>query len=439
MVAYETAQSVPLGRRGSSALARLDHQVVSQASLRARGYLWKVYTAGSLRDDAFVARLQVEDRLRQWTDGQPRGYGFQRAGKHEGQVPSQTLCNLRSLAEFNSWGPLKEGWFESIPFRVKRVPNERLFGGRRLLVRRGVSPGFGPHARLETEPLAFRHTTYALSLEHLAPWQAKVILGTLLSSLGRYWLYMVSGSWGTWRDEVRSSDLLDLPLRLPSTPDSETRRIGQAVDELQHIVLQRRPGRASAPAIPPEVMQPMRRIDEGVADLFELTHAERELVVDFWMAQGPSATFTLPDSAPASGTEVDLNSHMEEGIGPYLRVFLSAWNRRLGDRGGFGWRVWRDPHTRVVAVIFETREIGVDSSTTLNGDADEDWSAALRRLGAQWEASQTHSILRYGMVRAVTETAIVIVKRDERHLWTATAARQDIDATTAQVMSIERQ
>ena len=104
-----------------------------------------------------------------WTLRQPRAYGFQRARDHlSGYPPTQFLSELRSLKEFHSWGPLRHEWFESVPRYVKRVPDERLFKGLRLLVRRGVSPRFGPHARLETESLAFRHTTYAFSLEALA-------------------------------------------------------------------------------------------------------------------------------------------------------------------------------------------------------------------------------------------------------------------------------
>ena len=301
-------------------------------------------------------------------------------------------------------------------------------------MRWGVSSGFGPHARLETEPVAFRHTTYAVSLDHLPPWQAKVILGTLLSSLGRYWLYMVSGSWGTWRDQVRLSDLLDLPIRLDSVPDMAMQRIVRGVDDLQYMTpKRRRSGRAYT--IPPE----MSLIDEGVADLFELTDAERSLVADFWAVQGPDATNPLPVVDAVGGTEADLHLYSQEGIWPYLRVLVRAWNRRLGEEGEFSWRVWRDPRTAVVAVVLETREFGGDYSLALNGEESEEWSAALRRLGVQWEASQTQSILRYGIVRAVTNTAIVVVKHDEHRLWTATAAWQDADATAAQVMSVKRQ
>ena len=438
MIIYETARHVPRGRRGSSALARLDRQVVSQSSLRARHYLWKTYSAGSLRDEALLARLGIEDRLSKWIPEEMRAFGFQRAGgTRRGQAPSRTLRNVRSLAKFDSWGPLRENWFESIPPCVSREPNKRFYRGLRLLIRRGVTPRFGPHARLETGEFAFRHTTYALSLDHLYQWQAKVILGTLLSSLGRYWLYMVSGSWGSWIDEIRSSDLLNLPVRLTSVPDSLAQQIAQSVDQLQHVVPQ--PIRRRSHVIPPEMVPFMEQIDEGVAALFELTDAERHLIADFWAAQSNDATRPVHVGPKVRGTEADLDPHSQEGINSYLRVFLSVWNRRLGSIGEFSWRIWHEPQTGVIAVVLETHETGAAASAVPASMDDENWSSALHRIGVQWEESQSKSMLRYGIVRAITDTAIVVVKRNERHLWTASAAWQDADATAAQLMSIKRQ
>ncbi len=429
MVIYETARPVPRGRRGSPALARLDRQLVAQASLRARDYLWKTYSAGSIRDEALIARLEVETRLRDWISQQPKGYGFQRATNHPPRhAPSPWLSGLRSLRTFNSWGPIREEWFETIPAFMKRVPDERLFRGQRLLVRRGVSPKFGPHARLETEPFAFRHTIYAISLDHLNTWQAKVILGTLLSPLGRYWLYMVSGSWGTWMDEVRSSDLLNLPLRLPPEPDRATRLIEEAIGELQ------RPAHGMDGGV---VSPQMQRLDDGIAELFELSDTERYLVADFWVAQTQesASSIDVPLSAVSGFSENDLDLHSQEGIWPYLRVFLRTWNQRLSGRGHFSWNVWKDSEIGVVALVLETRELGVHDESPIADSEAVGWLTVLRRIGIQWEAFQTQSILRYGIVRAVTDTAVVVVKRDERRLWTATAAWQDADATAAQLMS----
>ena len=434
IVIYETAKPVTTGRRGSSALARLDRQVVPQASLFARDYLWKTYSAGSFRDDSLMARLDVEDRLRELISDHPAGFGFQRAnGQTVGRQPSKTLQELRVLSRFDSWGPLREEWFEDTPSSVKYAPNERLFRGRRLLIRWGVSPRFGPHTRLETEPIAFRHTTYAISLDHVTQQQAKVILGTVLSSLGRYWLFMVSGSWGAWRDQVRVDDILNLPLRLTSERQSVLSRIEEGVDSLQHMTPKRRKS-GLASTVPVE----MTEIDEAVAELFELADAEWDLVTDFWSSQYPNARRRLPPFEEHGGTEADLDLPSADGIWPYLRVFVKAWNRRLGGRGEFGWKIWRDVRTGVIAVVLETRAINGNRPRNPEQVEAENWMSALRRLGVQWDAPKAHSVLRYGMVRAVTDTSVVVVKRDESSLWTASAARQDADATGAQLISVNR-
>ena len=432
MVVYETATPVIHGRRGSAALARLSRQVVPQESLQSRDYLWKTYSAGSFRDEALVARMEIEDRLCDWMPGKSHAFGFQRASDlQKGAPPSLTLRQLRILGKFDSWGPLREEWFEPVPPLVNRVPEERFLDGQRLLIRWGVSSGFGPHARLETDPLGFRHTTFAISLQHLPPWQAKVVLGTLLSSLGRYWLYMISGSWGTWKDQIRSHDLLNLPIRLPPKPNPTTRRIVRSVDSLRRMI----PARARKIAVT-ELPSEMEQIDYGIADLFELTEAERHLVADFWASQRPNASAPVSIDFQVEGTEADVDLASREGIYPYLKVFLRIWNRRLDRKGEFHWRIWHESTMGVIAVIFETQ--GTDSAANKAEDDwhGESWSAALRRLGVQWASAHGRSILSYGMVRAVTDTAIVVVKRNEKHLWTATAAWQDADATAAQLMTV---
>ena len=42
------------------------------------------------------------------------------------------------------------------------------------------------------------------------------------------------------------------------------------------------------------------------------------------------------------------------------------------------------------------------------------------------------------MLRAVTDSAIIIVKRNEGRLWSATAAREDAEATIAQAMRLQQ-
>lgn len=440
-VVYESARPVARGRRGSPALARVDRRIVPQSALHARDYLWKTYTAGGHRDAALLARLELESSLRDLLPTEPNSqYGYQRARADErsSHPPGEEFDGLRSLAKFESWGPLRDEWFEPLPAFVKFAPDPRLYHGRRMLVRRGVASGFGPHARLESESLAFRHTTYAIPLGHRPAWQAKVALGTLLSSLGRYWLYMVSGSWGTWKDEIRAEELLDLPVRLVSGKDSATRRITAAVEALPDAA----PPRADLTSVNGsdrhDLGSVFAALDEAVADLFELDGAERDLVADFWA--GRARTRARPRRVATRGGELETRglSAIDGRLRRYLDVFLEAWNKQLGEPGEFDARVWQDDRAGLIAVVFETRGPGEGSPEPGDPNEAESWAAALRRLGISLAERRGGSLLMHGIVRAVTDTAIVVIKRDEEGMWTATAAREDAEATTAQAIALER-
>src|SRR5262249_27248772 len=151
---------------------------------------------GNHFDEALMRRLDVERTL---AEVLPAGPPFPQYGYQWGRSePSDVLRRLRSLKTFEPWGPIKDSWLEPPPSGTKRQPDERLYTGYRLLVRRGVKAGFGPHVRLEDEDLSFRHHTYCVPLTDMTDWQAKLIFGTLTSSLGRYRIFMTSGAWGIW-------------------------------------------------------------------------------------------------------------------------------------------------------------------------------------------------------------------------------------------------
>jgi hypothetical protein len=240
---------------------------------------------------------------------------------------------------------------------------------------------------------------------------------------------MVSGSWGSWHDEIRSEELLDLPLRLKTARDPEVLRIIAAVDRLprlssQHSSLLLASGASAA------VEAVFGALDTAVADLFGLTPEERDLVDDFWLRQSSGASTSVTCLSPTYGTAAELPNGDGE-LRAYISAFLDAWNPKLAPTGELSWQVWADARSRVLATVFETR--GRDGATEMS---QEPWQAVLERLGASMSRQRSRTLLSYGMVRAVSDTSIVIVKRDERRMWTASAARDDAEAATAQVMAL---
>ena len=267
-VLYRTIRpSKALDATHSIAYATSERRWVGKEELLHHDYLWKTYAWGNHRDAALMARLDAEQQLREALPNDPEpGWGYQ-YGKKD---PSEYLASIPSLKRFEPWGSQSQAEeFEDPPHGVKRQPDERLYRGQRILISRGVRVGFGPAVRLMNTACSFRHTVYCLPIPHLPPWQANVILGTILSSLGRYRLFMHSGSWGVWHDSVTADDILNFPLRLPGARDPVVKRIRSAVDRLY---------RGSSKQPPAQILE---SLNEAIFDLFELSLSERDLVRDF--------------------------------------------------------------------------------------------------------------------------------------------------------------
>lgn len=431
--------SQALASSRSVRFARVERRWVSQSSLRERDYLWKTYAWGAHRDDALMSRLDVEEVLAKYLPGSPdAGYGYQRGGTDE---PSKVLAELPSLARLEPWGPLDRAWFEDPPRLVKRQPDERLYSGQRILVSEGVRAGFGPNARLVDVPLSFRHIFYCLPLHGVPTWQAKVILGVILSSLGRYRLFMTSGSWGLWHDKFNSGDFLNLPMRVGTFRDDRTVRIRKAVEQLGSVTgaeLDLEGDRESVPPKPVSVI--LKELDRAIYELFELTPAECDLIDDFvhftFPLVGRSRAWLMPeqvalDSARTYGEAADVGR--THPLAPYLRTFLAAWNRELGDKGQLSWRLIDSVRTQLIAAVFETVPHG---SVIEAGPDGDDWQEVLDRLSTSLQVPISSAFFTEGVVRAVSDTAIVVIKRSDRRLWTASSAREDVDATFVQAMSL---
>jgi hypothetical protein len=412
--------------------ARLDQRWVSQQQLISRDYLWKTYAWGGHRDEALLRRLDVETRLEDFLSSEAaRGYGYQRGPL----APSPRLARLPSLRTFEPWGPLQEGWFEAPPTGVKRQPDESLYQGRRLLVARGIKSGFGPRARIESGAFSFRHNIYCLPLSHLEDWKGEVLLGIILSALGRYRLFMTSGSWGVWHDSLVPDDLLKLPVRLPEVPNEFSRQVCRAVKELAKATDDASRDQLSLDQLdPPSVVDALSNLDRAVFELFGLLPAERDLVTDF-------IEFTLPLVGRSSGWDRlttrssagTRTTASDEPLARYLDAFLGTWNRELPRGSHMTYRIVGSPGLRLVTAIFEMGDAGNEPSVE---ESDQEWEVALRRLSESLDRPLTSAIATTGVVRAVSDQSIVVVKRDEARLWTASTGREDAEATMLQAMAL---
>jgi Eco57I restriction-modification methylase len=449
---FLTYQSARLTRAAeqlrSVVLTNADRRIIRQSELMHKDYLWKTYWLGTHRDAALLAALDSEAKLNDCLkDDDPEpGYGFQFGTK----PPSSTLRTLRPLKskDLQWYGPLKGKWFESPPKGVKRQPDERLYEGQRLLVVRGIKASYGVCARLEYDDFSFRHTIYCVPLPSLSAWKAKLILGVFWSALGRYRLFMTSGSWGAWYDQTVPSDILSMPIKIPREKNAVVKKIVSVVDSIRSTDFSETDSLDDDLSLENIALAKyLETLNEAVFDLFELSSPERELVHDFidykfdlfCKGSDSMAQDRIRTSLQSSiGTFIDLPpqrdlSHELEG---YLYAFLQVWNREFEPKGEFRWRVIRPDNIAMLAVVFTTQEKGA-ALPSIPQDSGEEWEWVLERCEDILLQPISQQVYINAIVRAVTDTDIFIVKRDERWLWTRSAAREDAEATLLQAMQMQ--
>ena len=425
---------------------------VSQLSLRDNPYLWKVYWWGGHNDAALINGLMLETSLAQLiqeNDWPKPRQGYTPGHKYDSPTWLTNLLEL-PISSFRRYGSINDSELISGPDEVhRRHTNPEIFSGWRILVKRGITEAHGAsgriEARLENKQYAFRNSVHAIKLDKTSDETRKLLIGILWSSLARYFFFMTGRAWGFWHHEIHLEELLGLPIRL-SGAEPVKGRIAQIVSQLQQFdysdwnVFQ-------SSEYEEKITKLENELDEAVFELFELSQQEKDLIYDlcnygldyFYQHGNSSATSSLGPIASNYGTVEDLESKIGSAIlAEYLDVFLGIWNTELEPHGEFLWQVIRPVDIPLLAAVFTTKSKSVKENETSLGNIDNQaWNEVLQRLSRVLEQEISTSIYLDTMIRAVTDTDIFIIKRDERRLWTRSKAREDAQATLLQVMQLQ--
>ena len=436
-------------------LTLYDLHKVRQWELISDDFLWKVYWWGNHRDAALVSAFDFELTLGEFVrlnDLPSPSRGFQMPRRTAKNYPSDWLSRYKMLptSSFSRYGEITESDLNQIPNYVHRRGSRDIYDSWRILIKRGITQAQGANgkieARLESKKYAFLNSIHGINLQEVEKWKRKTLIAILWSSLARYFFFMTTSSWGPWHHEIHLEDgLLSLPVRFPNNQNLRERIIG-IVDELrawnpteQSLFV---PEGLSSEQIQARQKKLERQLDEAIFDLYELNEPERDLILDlcetglefFYREDESEAVQRVPVIPSTFGTMSDLPGIRSEetGLQGYLYAFLKMWNPQLETIGGeFNWRVIRAPNAPMLAVVFTTQKIGADppDSQVHNEQA---WYVLLEKLGETLQCPVSERIYIEGMVRAVTDTNVFIIKRDERRLWTRSLAREDAEATLVQ-------
>jgi hypothetical protein len=257
-----------------------------------------------------------------------------------------------------------------------------------------------------------------------------------------------------WHHEIHLEEALKMPIRFP-TDRSVRDQIVKIVDKLRawNPIRQdlQHPNGKTDEQIAAELAFLEYKLDEAVFDLYELSDPERDLVRDmceiglefFYKHAESNAVKPVDEKRPAyqQGFYHDLPPQREHqaGLEGYLYAFLQTWNRELEPDGEFRWRIiGRKKKPPLIAVIFSTQRKDEPPPEISNSDDENVWSTVLHKLENDLLVPyNSHRIYIDGMIRAVTDSDIIIIKRNENRLWTRSMAREDAEATLLQAINLQ--
>jgi N-6 DNA Methylase len=443
-------------------LNRADLRMAKQNEYVEDDTLWKIYWWGGHRDEALISRLRLVPSFKQVVDPDEERMrvGFQEASRKDKADWLRSFMEFPTTA-FERYGELPTAKFVKPPTRVHRRRERTIYEGPRILVKRGIDQnlqvGGQIAARYESEPFCFRDSIHCAPASDLGEERAKVLLAILWSSLTRYYLFLTSGTWGLWHDEVKKDVIYSLPVVFPEDAKL-TNEIVEAVDSLRTIPDEMEEEGTLFPleGLPKRdrnalIRELEAKLDQAVYRLFGLGDEERELIeelcgmgLDFFyrgMKSRAVEPLDWPDPRARFGRREDLPSRRDDGIElqQYLTTFVDLWDPHLRDQGGrFRWRIIRPAKaTTMLAVIFQT-ESKNDQHPTPSGSDEQAWVEILNRLGESTRhPTTTRRVFIDGLIRIVTDTDIVIIKRNERRLWSRPSARDDAEATMLMAMQLD--
>lgn len=412
---------------------------------------WKIFWWGNHRDKGLISFLKNHKPLAHFIDKGKAGRGYEIGNK---MYHSKWLKKYKTLAakDFNRYGPLNYKNLKKAPEKVSRRGLHEIYYGTRLLIGRGINENSYPKgqidSRFEEDEFCFTHAIYGVKLQFTEKWKFKLILGILWSTLARYYFFSTTANWGVWHDEIHLKDeLLQLPICFPKT-EALKNRIVKIVEELQTYDpliedLYNNTGITES-EIRTKRQNLEKHLDQAIFKLYGLGEAEIDLVRD--MCDINLDFFYLRDKSEAVKPVVKTNLEKNYGsppkfpkspIGDYIKVFIKGWSSYLDEGTKFYWQFYLPIESNsMVAVVFSVRDV---SDEIIQGilNKQEGWTDVLRRLDKALLQPISSSVYTDGLVRAVTDDEIIVIKRNEKRLWTKSMAREDAEATIVQAMKRE--
>ena len=388
---------------------------------------WKVNWFGRHADAMFLKQLGSFKKLIDFVDRDRSGQGFKLSPQKK-DVPEFRNFNQLSLSTFSRYCQLD--FIKDTPPSVYRKGCIPSYTGKRILVKRGISNTI--ICRYEEGNYIFSSAIIGLKTTRKSICSYELFLGVLWSSFAKYFYFNISSSWGIWHDEIDlDNELLQLPIVL-NEGSLASKRIVSVVNKLRDYHPQEQ-DTLHTDGVPKKEIDAQRRkweaeLDEAVFDLYDFSEEQRDLIRDCCEVTLPF--FYKPYNSV--GVMPALENGDTSWIQNYADIFTRRWKPYLNDDEVMRADVHIGASGNMLAFEFYPADIGDKWNLT---PEDKSWDHILEEIGrALPKPLGTSQILLDGVVHAISDDAIIIIKRNEKRFWTRSLAREDADSTLCKRM-----
>lgn len=391
---------------------------------------WKANWFGRYEDTLFLGQLKRFNPLKNLVNMNCIGRGYQTySKKHSGKMLNCEKTLNKISDKYNGLT------FSNIPEYVYNLGPVEVYSGKKLIVNEGISEK-GPNkgvifSRYENEKFSFYRSIYGLKLTSDDETRYLYILGILWSSFSRYYFFNTTANWGLWNHKILLDELLHLPI--PQNHDNKkSERVISIVNKLRNYQPQVydifHPN-----GIPNKEIESQRRqweteLDEAVYDLYGFTVEQRDLIND-------CCEVTLPffyQPYDSVGVMPAVKNGDISWIKHYAEIFAKRWQPYLNEGEVLRANVHVGASGNMLALEFYPADIG---DTWDLKPRDNSWGYILEEIGkALPKPMGTSQIVLDGIVYAISDDAIIIIKRNEKRFWTRSLAREDATSTLCKRM-----
>jgi hypothetical protein len=302
-------------------------------------------------------------------------------------------------------------------------------------------------ARLVNEEFAFRNSVHCIKFFEDNLTFQYLILGIIWSSLIRYYLFMTASSWH-WHDEIHINEIFNIPIFPKYTP-GKINKITEIVEKLRSGDFEDNTNGlpnlfSNENKISNNLRELEYQLDEAIFDLYLLTESQRDLIRDrckydidhFY--KGTESIAVKPTELPelSAGTLTSLSSNNKTELSEYIQLFLAGWENYMEDDEEFHWKYFLSADKEMLAVIFTLEKKGGDLNIPQSKSHIDDWGSLLKELKELTKTEYSEKVYIEGSVFEVAEDEIIIIKRNEKRLWTRSCARFDSESSIIKAVNL---